>query len=619
VIGPVNIAMLPAQVLLTELLPLMQPRAGGHSYDVAPPRIAGVMAEDGSPTPVLRVTFRNEAHLRSFVKETVVQTRTLGQDYSTSILAKRVSRPIIAHVVEIAFSDGSAPFRVLTVRDGITRVVSSWATIYPGLSPAELADQMVKDLLSKGTSRAADVTETIERARGRESVATTLRSRFAAGTIGEAPTEDAVRIGQAFTLPATIAVSMDVFGTSPVAPSQQFEETIQAVIASIHGEFRPWDVSATQAAAIQRALARSVHSGDFDDDVADLALGVLGEDDLPALFEDKRIPKTSLWRAVYLLSWFTLPYEFDAIKRDLRAVTGAGAIRNKAYVAHLSTLIDAPWRAHKAHTLSQARRAWQNGGPVPDALLGHDWTPVPTKDFTTLVPKAVKGDVNARATLQVAGGVALIADKLLLSNTGSAVESDTVPFRADVDIVISGLGNSERGLYLLAHAANSFDPSRKALNSFTPKELLALSEDQRADAYSVFKPDPENPAEFEVDKTGQPVLLSQYDIVYTSNPARADTAIRDRDRERRKRQGKETDSEKAGRLRSEFAENLEHALKDARMLVALANSNGAVGHAFGAAQEWRSLNKTFRDLQKVWLRNEPDDLDEDQDHDEAGE
>ena len=71
------------------------------------------------------------------------------------------------HIVEIEFGDGSPSFRVLTVRDGITRVVSSWAAIYPAASPAELADLMVAGSPEQDDqSRSRPLTETIERARG---------------------------------------------------------------------------------------------------------------------------------------------------------------------------------------------------------------------------------------------------------------------------------------------------------------------------------------------------------------------------------------------------------------------------------------------------------------------
>jgi hypothetical protein len=110
------------------------------------------------------------------------------------------------------------------------------------------------------------------------------------------------------------------------------------------------------------------------------------------------------------------------------------------------TLIDLPWRHAKQDTRQQAQRAWKNGGPIPHELLGLDWDPVPTKDFTKLVPLAMAGDDDAKYTLQVAGGIALVTDKLLLSNTGSALASEQVPFRSNVNEVVTNLGNSGRSV-----------------------------------------------------------------------------------------------------------------------------------------------------------------------------
>ena len=53
------------------------------SYDVRPPRITGRFSESGANGPrCSRVTFEDEAHLRSYVKQTIVQTRSLGKDYA---------------------------------------------------------------------------------------------------------------------------------------------------------------------------------------------------------------------------------------------------------------------------------------------------------------------------------------------------------------------------------------------------------------------------------------------------------------------------------------------------------------------------------------------------------
>lgn len=131
-------------------------------------------------------------------------------------------------------------------------------------------------------------------------------------------------------------------------------------------------------------------------------------------------------------------------ERHLRDLLGVAQVHKSAYASHVMTLVDLPWRSAKASTRLQSLQAWGNRGPVPHDLLGVRWDPTPTPDFTTLVPKALEGDLNSGATLQVAGGIALVTDKLLMSNRGSAASSGEVPFRANVNDVVDNLGPHRR-------------------------------------------------------------------------------------------------------------------------------------------------------------------------------
>ena len=220
-------------------------------------------------------------------------------------------------------------------------------------------------------------------------------------------------------------------------------------------------------------------------------------------------------------------------------------------------------------------------------------------------------------------GRALIADKLLLSNTGSAVESGcrTVPRQCRPPWWLN-LGNSERGLYLLAHAANAFDAEAKARQLVHRDRVAAPPRPRRPRARtSSPKPDAENPAEFEMDAARSAEAADSVRRgVHLQPPPRADAAVRAREKERRKRMGKETPSEKAGRLRDELTESLELALNDARHL----------GRPRGGQRRRRSplrlrstsggrSNRSFRALHKFWLRHEPDLDEDDEDDDEAGE
>lgn len=590
VVGPVNIRMLTANVWLTELFPLMQPRAGGFAHSVHPPIVQGSLDDDGDPLVELEIEFEDVDHLREFMIETVTLTKAHGRDYSNSILAKRVSRAGLAHVARISFTDGTESFVVLCVRDGITRVVSSWAAQNPTLAPTELGEFIADRLLTRRL-RPTGANESMARARGREAVAADMRGRFIAGIADETPTEDAVRIGQTFTLPMQICVGMRQWGSSPVAASLVFDDTMQAVIASVHGEFRPWEPAATQTATILRAIPRAVHADRLGPRVAELAVGTKGVKDMKAVF-GKHAPEDELWRAVFLMSYLTHWAEWDGIKRQMRELSGASQVSRLSYVSHMATLIDLPWQRVKVNTERQSRRAWANGGPVPRSMLGTNWDAVPTDDFLTLVDDAVNGDVNAKNTLIIAGGIALITDKLLMANVGSALTSGQVPFRADVDVVVEGLADTEYGLCLLAHAANAFDAKRIARNSYTSKELAANPK-LATNTYVVPAPDPDNPRLPARDGNDNLLPLTVYEVVRASNPTRAQEETTPK-----APPAKESASARAHRLRSTLLRDLESAVAVSDDLVATVTGDGAVaGGAFGDRSTYESVDALVRKLQ----------------------
>lgn len=609
IIGPSLLLIVQQLAYLTELLPLVQPRASGAPRNVPPPLMEGVVVEDAddpelvSADAMMMFRFKDEEHLIAQVAQTVRQTLSLGRDYSSSILAKRVSRPVLAHVARIEF-DSEEGFDITVVRDGLTRVISCWRASHPGLSADELAEVIVSSLLASKRGRRADDTETAARARGRDEQQKKLRGRYAAGMATGTPTEDAIRIGQTLIVPAQMVVGFAAVGAPAVPVEQQFDDAIQALVSSVHGEFEPWDQSASDSVAIVRALHRTVHDGQLDSRVAEIASGYRPASDVPKVF-GKGYPATELWRAVCLVAWLCSPAEFNGIKAHLRELLGISRIERKSYVSHLMTLIDLPWRADKQHTLQQARRAWNNGGPIPHHLLDNDWNPVPTNDFTTLVPKALGGDEDARATLQVAGGIALVTDKLLMSNTGSAVAVGEVPFRANVNEVVANLGNSEAGLWLLARAANAFVPNKKAINSFTPQELLRKPQ---KDAYVVPDIDRETPSIMRLDNTGQPARLTAYEVLAISDPPRtveAQTAKKEMDKAKKKA-GVETRQRRAERLREELKTSLNTAVNTIEALESLGNIDGSLQPILVDNQTWEPLDNWVRTLQgKLYVLRPP--------------
>lgn len=125
IVGPASLKIVQGYAYLSEVVVLIQPRAGAVASAVSPPVVVGHVGGDGLPEAMVTIRFRDEAHLVEYIAQTVRQTRTMGRDYTSSIITKRVSRPVLAHAARIEFEDDSESFVVTIVRDGLTRVVSS--------------------------------------------------------------------------------------------------------------------------------------------------------------------------------------------------------------------------------------------------------------------------------------------------------------------------------------------------------------------------------------------------------------------------------------------------------------------------------------------------------------
>jgi|GEM_PF-5957561 len=593
----------PGHIYLHEVFPVIQPRTAASAGVVAPPEVSGLLSDSGQPMAALAMKFRDRAHFAAYMRQTIIETRVEGRAYDESILSRRVSRPVLVHAARIDFAADDESIWVLVVRDGITRTVSSWAARLGGSpTPEEVADYAVEQLLATRPARAGKASSaTQDHARGREQGALSARAAFMAGTTGTSPNEQAIRIGQTFTLPAHICVGVVPGSSTPLPPSEVFDDAQRSVVSSIHIDFKGWDEAAGQAEVIDRALRRVVHRGALSPEVVALATGALGVEATPAVFGDPDIPAEPLWRSTYLIAALTAPDAVTAIKAEMRSLLGLRRIQNKRYVGHLAPVVDRSWRLEKAKTLPMARRAWSQNGPVPTQVLGSAWRPVPTDDFTKLVPMALEGDDNAKFTLMVAGGTALVTDKLISSNVGSALASGRVPFRADPAEVVGGLGNSEAGLWLLARAANAFDAHRAALNSFTEIEL---AQGEGKGSYVVPRLDPEDPSRIKTDNAGAPEPITEGEIVRISDPVRAAAADESRAKRRpRVATPKPTPSQQAVALRLTVHSRLSEADDALKALLALQTQ--ITGHPIGSHEVWEDLYRIVSGLQAAVYTNEP--------------
>ncbi|MFF8357116.1 hypothetical protein ACF063_27125 [Streptomyces chartreusis] len=207
--------------------------------------------------------------------------------------------------------------------------------------------------------------------------------------------------------------------------------------------------------------------------------------------------------------------------------------------------------------------------------------------------------------LAVAGGIALISDKMVTRNVGSAVGWGSGPFRADVDDVIDGLARSHNraGLLLRAHAANRFSAGRVAVNSLTGKQLR--QEDQpEAEPYTHVAVDPTQEDGVARDKAEVPLHLDDYTGVELSNPKRAA-------KEKEERQPKDEEPKSIVEQMVDGRRELLGTLTDAQTaltrLMQLSHSPDVAGaHPLGSHREWEKVSKLAVKVQATIYSNDPD-------------
>ncbi|GAA0902555.1 hypothetical protein [Streptomyces thermoalcalitolerans] len=522
------------RVLLSELFPGPQPRTGMEVSEIADPQVHGIV-HDGRPDAIVQYRYRDINHLRDHVWQTIHATLCLNS-YATSILTRSVTRNLITHPVEIAFEDGTESFHVLAVRDGITRLASAWAVLAgEDADPAETASLARDVLLGEAVTCAPGEKGLGQRlAESRARWRQKLREKFDTEMSSAAPGIRAAQIAQSYIVPAQIAVGVEGHEGQVLSPEDIFDDAIRSVLASIHVEFKQWEPAAQNVEVITRALKRIIQQDDPRWSTAELqavyglAVGRIPVTELPQVFGGAQSPPaTALWRAVYLVNALTQPDLLDLLKEQAKTIKGDRRMSVKGLSGLLGPIIDLPWRAKKKLVTKQARNAWNNGGVLSEDVT-KGWKPVPTEDFTTLIKPAMNGDNDARCTLAVAGGVALIADKLLTRNVGSSLgvrkEKGGVPFRADVHKVIEGLSrpDNELGLWTLALAANTFRSDSLPQNS-VPKQSLTGKDPASSEEspYVYFKVDLDAEDHIARDNDGVPVPLYEWDVVAASDPERA--------------------------------------------------------------------------------------------------
>jgi len=581
-------------VWLTHLLPLLQPRVAAAASEERAPIIDGDLDEDGKALGLLRFTFEDLAHLRRYLINVITMTLKAGGDYGTSILVKGVVQPGLTFPACIQIGDDpNEVFYTVGLADGITRFSRSWEELLPVLNPtvnwvkadaATKATAIVDALLTMGRGRELNV----RYANGKDQVRQTLLAKHLVGVTDTGHTESAIRVEHTLVQPTNLVLAVSPLGGSTLKPKRVMSEGLGAAVAGIHTEQKPWEVEASTHETVTRALRLAGDADDLDPDVVSVALGAM---QVPAQAPQGDL---NLMRAVWLVSHLLSGDGRWYLRKHLRIVMSRTRIMRLH--SYLASVIDVPWRKEKATSLKQARRAWSNGSPVPKGLAEKEWMPVVADSYKDLVERAWGGDHNAKMTVVVAGGIALVTDQLLTANTGSKEESDKVPFRANVDTVVEGLASRREGLYLLAHVADQFESDRAAYNSYTEAERVA-NRDLRDQTYLITALSEDDPAQTEGDQHRQQtdlVELTEYIVVSWSDPDRARAAEEKRGKKReRERDGrrpiKPTPEQSAAALRYDVRSLITRLDNTVAQLISLGVANTLLTDLLGDADDLTAL------------------------------
>jgi hypothetical protein len=490
------LTMIRAEAMLTALFPLTQPRIAGEPALAKPPRVSGRILDGKTPIAAELVEFDDEEHLLEHLEEQIQGTLDSGSDLRASILSHGVTEPLLAFPAVVVAGD--IELDVMALGDGITRFVRAWHNILGGdIAKPHLAEKIVEMLLARGTSRRKQNTESGRRREGRREVYEGLRARVIAhGEHYRAP--EVVRITQSATVPVNITVGFRSLlpAESDAGVEHQFPDAIGSAVAQIHTLGRAWTPPVVGANVMAQAIQRAVVEGAFPQHIAEIAQGSRSPEMLWGV-EMSVVPDPGLARSILLAAILLEPPTQKAIKRNIRSLRGLAKVFKDAYAGMLISVIDQPWRSTKRHARGNAASVWRVGGPIPNSLYDRSFRPMLVEDYLDLVEPALDdkhGDHwNALATLQVAGGIALVADGLLLSPTGSS--TNVAPERISPQSRVFLLSRSKIGLCALAHAANSFRSDREATNSFTAAQRHKLNEldDAAARLYVVARPDTNDP------------------------------------------------------------------------------------------------------------------------------
>ncbi|MEU3478868.1 hypothetical protein ACI2LO_27215 [Streptomyces sp. NPDC033754] len=557
----------------------------------AAPAAAGMYAPDGTTLLAqLTIGYDSVEDARRLIRTTVTETlKQPGADYSDSILVNGVMTPVEAVLAEVTYAHGGAPVVVPALYDGTSRCTSAAKTRHAqsGLS--------AEDLRAKVAESFADVLSLSPRTR---------RTRYGkrAQDVNAALernnlTMPALRDRMTQLVPVRLVVGAE-FG--PASNASALPDAIATAQSAKHISVNPWSEPAQDLMTAERIVSHLNRQGL----VSGAFVGLVNEDalkdeDVELLFgtgaaDLVRYDRSSdwvepLWRAAKITHTLTRPAVFDEAKRFVRGDRGLHIVRTDRYAGYLGVVIDMSFRFYKPKTTPVARRAWRDGGVLSKEVLG-SWELV-VASAAELRARALKGDADARLTLQVLAGTALIADGIVTQDSGLKVSSGRVPYRTTPPQLLEELLRAPHGMRQAEAVLKRFDPDRPGGTGNHARYTYPRVDHQ---------------GRVEDDGAGVAVL-TEADLHWQADPEKSLREHAAREREKAAESRAETPEERNHRRRTYLMRTLGEAQRTLDDLHSQQAQfpHGLGAHPLGQRTDWDQVRSLIRKLDDTLIDSRP--------------
>ncbi|MDX2295656.1 MULTISPECIES: hypothetical protein [Streptomyces] len=575
---------------LSQGTPLAGPHPSGDSTPSAP-AASGTYAPDGTtPRAQLTVGYDSVEDARRLVEATVIETlKQPGADYSDSILVNGVMTPVEAVLVEVTYADGSTPVVVPALYDGTSRCTSAAKTRQA--SSAYTAEDL-RGEVAKTFAEALTLSARTRRTRYAKR-AQSVNAALERGNLTMPALRD--RMTQLVPVRLVVGAEFDSGSSDSTLP-----DAIATAQSAKHISVNPWSEAAQDLMTAERIVSHLRRQGLVPGAFVDLVNEEILEDGQVALlfgegssdlvrYQDSGWV-APLWRAAKITHTLTRPAVFEEAKRFVRSDRGLNSVRTERYAGYLGVVIDMSFRFYKPQTTPVARRAWRDGGVLSRDVLGA-WDLV-VASAEELRVRALKGDTDARLTLQVLAGTALIADGLVTPSSGLKVSGGRVPYRTSPPLLLEQLLRVPRGVRQAEAVLRRFDPDRPG----------GIGKHAR---YTYVRVDHRGQAEQDGAGTAE---LTEADLHWQADPERSLQERAAREREKAAESRAETQEERNHRRRTYLSRALGEAQRTLDELLAQQDQyphHGLREHPFGRRADWDQVRAAVRRIEDTLIDGRP--------------